>query len=80
MCSTVSDNLETETLGSEDNSDSEEEKGISQTRKKPKYDSNYRTEWQKCYSWLRPHKTNKHRAFCVLCKKEFSINQGLHQV
>lgn len=54
---------------------------MNEKRKKKRYECTFKTEWGIQFKWLKPVLSDKTRANCQLCKKEFSIgNQGLHQV
>lgn len=56
--------------------ESDEECHKTPPKKKPRYMCVYLSNWEKNYFWIGPVKTNKHKAYCSLCRKEFSIAHG----
>ena len=54
----------------------DEQRKKTPTKKKARYMCVYLPQWEKTYFWLGPAKSNKHKAYCSLCRKEFSIAHG----
>ncbi|KAJ8867038.1 hypothetical protein PR048_032900 [Dryococelus australis] len=48
----------------------------SEKKKKVRYMCVYITKWEESCIWLRPVKTNKHKAYCSLCKRVFHSHGG----